>query len=214
MPKPPELLIKTLSRQLSGPSGLLGRVVARKLNQNNGPAIRAAVDALELSGSGSAADIGFGGGLGLDLLLAALPDGEVHGVEPSRDMLARARRTHASAIEDGRLRLHEATLQALPMADASLDGWTSLNTVYFIEGDLAPAARELSRVLAPSGRGVLGIADPEWMASQPFTRYNFTLRPVAEVTGVLEAAGLAVERREVGRDGVRFNLLVCTPAAG
>lgn len=211
---PPEFLLKTLSRQLGGPSGLLGGVVARMLNKGNGAAIGAAVDALELSGSEIVADVGFGGGLGLDLLLGALPHGQVHGVEPSEDMLGRARRTHATSVDDGRLTLHQATMQDLPMADGSLDGWISLNTVYFIPGDLGPAARELARVLAPSGRGVLGIADPDWMATQSFTRHNFNLRPVPDVVGALESAGMTVERREVDRDGPRFHLLVCRPAAG
>ncbi|NYJ01637.1 SAM-dependent methyltransferase [Nocardioides thalensis] len=209
---PPDFLMKALSRQLGGPSGLFGKlVVARKLNQNNGAAIAAAVEALELAGTEVTADVGFGGGLGLDLLLTALPEGQVHGVEPSRDMLALARRTHEAAVRDGRLTLHEASMQELPMADGALDGWISLNTVYFVKGDLAPAARELARVLAPSGRGVLGIADPDWMAEQPFTRYNFNLRPVPEVVATFEEAGLAVERREVDREGPRFHLLVCRP---
>lgn len=211
---PPEFLLKTLSRQLSGPSGLLGGVVARKLNKGNEAAITAAVDALELAGTEVVADVGFGGGLGLDLLLGAVPHGRVHGVEPSGSMIGRARRSHAASVDDGRLSLHEAVMQDLPMADGSLDGWISLNTVYFIPGDLGPAARELARVLAPTGRGVLGIADPDWMATQSFTRYRFNLRPVPEVVGALESGGLAVERREVDRDGPRFHLLVCRPAAG
>ncbi|WP_220454206.1 methyltransferase domain-containing protein [Nocardioides immobilis] len=206
----PDVLLRTLGRQLGGPSGPLGTVVARMLNKGNAATIRAAVEALELTGGETAADIGFGGGLGLDLLLAGTGEsGRVHGVEPSGDMVTRARRTHAAALADGRLELHEAPMEALPFPDGTLDGWISLNTIYFV-ADLAPAARELARVLAPSGRGVLGVADPDWMASQAFTKHNFTLRPVAEVVATLEASDLTVEDRTLtGR--MPYHLLVCRP---
>lgn len=205
----PDAVLRLLSRQLGGPTGPVGALVARMLNKGNRRAIESAVAALDLKGHEVVADIGFGGGIGLELLLAAAPDGHVHGMEPSGDMLARARRGFSEAVDSGHLVLHEAPMSSLPVADAALDGWISLNTIYFI-ADLKSAFAELARVLAPDGRGVLGVADPEWMASQPFVKDNFTLRPVADVIGELHEAGLAVERRELHRDGSRYNLLVCT----
>jgi arsenite methyltransferase len=205
----PDFLLRTLSRQLGGPSGPLGAVVARMLNKGNAAAITAAVEALGLTGGETVADIGFGGGVGLDLLLAAVADGgRVHGIEPSGDMLARARRTHAAAVADGRLALHDAPMEALPLADGVLDGWISVNTVYFVP-DLSLAASELARVLTPSGRGVLGIADPDWMAKQAFTKHSFTVRPSADVFATLEDGGLRVEHRTFGR--MPYHLLVCRP---
>lgn len=213
---PPDLLLRTLARQLGGPSGPLGSLVARMLNKGNSPVITAAVAALDLRGSERVADIGFGGGLGLDLLLDAVPDGHVDGIEPAADMLARARRQHASSLSQGRLELHDAAMDALPLPVGVLDGWISLNTIYFI-ADLAPSFAELRRVLRQDGRGVLGVADPEWLAAQPFAKHGFTVRPVAEVTAALGAAGLAVEQRTVtgsrqSAGGAPYNLLVCRPA--
>ncbi|GAA3810086.1 methyltransferase domain-containing protein [Nocardioides panacisoli] len=208
----PDFLLRTLSRQLSGPSGVLGGFVARMLNKGNAGVIAAAVEALELSGGERVADIGFGGGLGLDLLLDAVgQDGRVYGVEPSPDMLARARRMHDDDLESGRLELDETTMDRLPFPDEALDGWISLNTVYFIE-ELAPALAELHRVLAPSGRAVLGIADPDWMATQPFTRHEFTIRPVDDVAAALRDVGLDVEQRRVGGGARAYRLLVCSRA--
>lgn len=207
----PNVVLRTLGRQLGGPSGPLGSLVARMLNKGNGPDIAAAVEALDLTGSEEVADIGFGGGLGLELLLDQTRDGgRVHGVEPSPDMLTRARKAHHEEVAAGRLALHEAGMESLPIADGALDGWISLNTVYFIE-DLPPAFAELRRVLAPSGRGVLGIADPGWMAQQALTKYNFTVRPVTAIVTALTAAGLSVEQR-TRQGSAPFRLLVCRPA--
>lgn len=203
---PPDFLLRTLSRQLGRPTGRLGGLVARILNKGNGPVIREAVEMLELTGGETVADIGFGGGLGLDLLLSAVgPSGRVHGVDPSADMVARARRAH----DDVRLELHEATMESLPFARGGLDGWISLNTIYFI-AELAPAFAELARVLAPGGRGVLCVGDPDWMAKQAFTRHGFTLRPIDDVVAALEEAGLSVSRHVPQAAHMPDHLLVCT----
>ena len=206
----PDVLLRTLSRQLGGPSGPLGSLVARMLNKGNGPEIAAAVGALDLTGSEEVADIGFGGGLGLDLLLEQTRDGgRVHGVDPSQDMLKRARKAHPAQVAAGRLALHEAGMESLPIGDGALNGWISLNTVYFV-GDLPPAFAELRRVLAPSGSGVLGLADPQWMAQQAFTKYTFRVRPMTDVVAALAAAGLSIEHRTMP-GAASFRLLVCRP---
>lgn len=205
----PDVALRMLSRQLGGPAGPLGAVVARLLNKGNRTATESAVNALKLGGNETVADIGFGGGVGLELLLAAVPDGRVQGIEPSTDMLARARRTFRNELQSGQLVLYEAAMSSLPIADATLGGWISLNTIYFI-ADLEPAFAELARVLAPDGRGVLGVADPDWMAAQPFAKHSFTLRPINDVIGKLREAGFVVERLEIDRDGSTYSLLVCT----
>lgn len=163
----PEVLLRALSRQLGGPSGPLSPLVARMLNKGNESEISAAVGALDLIGSEEVADIGFGGGLGLDLLLdQTRGGGRVHGVEPSQAMLKRARKAHPAQVAAGRLALHEAGMESLPFADGAPDGWISVNTVYFVE-DLSAAFAELRRVLAPSGRGVLGEHPPTVGSGNP-----------------------------------------------
>lgn len=214
MPLPP-VLLRFVARQLGGPSGPFGKVVATALNKANGRAMEAAVQALDLHGGETVADIGYGGGLGLELLLTAVGEtGRVHGVEPSASMDARARKHYADAVTAGRLELHEATMDALPFGVGTIDGLISLNTIYFIE-DLDAAFRELARVLAPSGTAVIGIADPDWMRDNlPFTQHGFRLRPVDDVVAQLSAAGLTAERRKVTASDAPgapapFNLLVC-----
>jgi ubiquinone/menaquinone biosynthesis C-methylase UbiE len=177
------------------------------LNKGNAAPITAAVESLALSGGETVADIGFGGGFGLGVLLDATGDGgRVHGVEPAADMVARAGRARRADLASGRLELHEASMEALPFPDGALDGWISVNTIYFVD-DLAAAFREMTRVLAPGGRGVVGIADPEWMSHQAFTRHGFTLRPVADVLTALGATGLTPEHHPLGDREPVFHLL-------
>jgi ubiquinone/menaquinone biosynthesis C-methylase UbiE len=207
-------LRRAISSQLGNPTGIMGGVVARQLNKINRGSIQAAVTALHVQDAQSVADIGFGGGIGLDLLLAAVPDGgHVHGVEPSASMINRARKAHTAQIAAGRLTLHQAVMQHLPFRDGELDGWISLNTIYFID-DLASATAELRRVTALTGRGVLGVADPDWMRRQSFAQHGFTIRPIADLIATLARAGFSVQRRTIGDTDTAepYNLLICDEA--
>ncbi|WP_280246506.1 class I SAM-dependent methyltransferase [Nocardia abscessus] len=204
-------LLSTLAGQLGNPHGVLGKGVAFLLNRGNKVAIAGAVSATGVAPGATAADIGFGGGAGLSLLLDRVgADGVVHGVEISADMLARARSGRASDLGAGRLRLAEGSLTALPLADDSLDAAITVNTVYFVP-DLTAACAELARVVRPGGRVVIGIGDPDAMAKLPFTSYGFTLRPVPEVIAALEQAGCDVEHRPLANRPIPHHLLVATP---
>ena len=198
-----------LARQLGHPSGIHGQVIARSLNKGNHHAVLAAVAASEVQAGESAADLGFGGGVGLRALLDEVGTrGHVHGVEISETMLEGARRRFSRDIAGGRLVLSPGDLTALPLTDGSLDAAITTNTVYFVE-DLPRAFAEIARVVRPGGRVVVGIGDPDHMRSFPFTEHGFRLRPVDEVAGLLEAAGFgAPTDRRVGEGDRAFHLLV------
>jgi arsenite methyltransferase len=206
----PERVLVNLSRQLGRPAGPVGRVIGRLLNRGNRSAILAAVHAAEASNGDTAAEIGFGGGAGLALLLNRVgPSGVVHGVEISQTMLAQARRRFKKQLEEKSLRLHEATMQLLPLEDTSVDSVVSTNTIYFV-GDLNASMSELARVLRPGGRLALGVGDPAAMAKVPFTKHGFILRPIGEVVDSLRLAGFAaIEDRRVGDGPDAFHVLAC-----
>jgi ubiquinone/menaquinone biosynthesis C-methylase UbiE len=190
-------LLSTVAGQLGRPHGILSPFVARALNKGNERAVAAAVDAAAPPRGGVVADIGFGGAVGLRLLLDRIgDDGLVHGIEIADDMLRRAGSRFGRDVGSGRLRLSTGSLTALPLNDDSVDALITVNTVYFIT-ELDAACAELARVLRPGGRAVIGIGDPEVMAKLPFTEHGFTIRPVAEIAAALENSGLQVEQRRI-----------------
>jgi arsenite methyltransferase len=198
-----------MAKQLGRPEGLRGRLVGRGLNKGNRAAVTAAVAASGAGPGQVVADLGFGGGLGLQLLLDRVgADGHVHGVELSDTMLKEAGRRHAAECDAERLTLRPGTLGDLPLDDDSIDGLITTNTVYFVE-DLQCAFSEIARVLKPTGRAVIGVADPEWMASMPVTAHGFRLRPLDELVTMLRQAGFTeVGDEPVGGDERPFHLLV------
>jgi arsenite methyltransferase len=204
--QPPRLLMQALARQLGRPSGPVGRFyLARALNKSNRGMVTPTVDALELRDGDVGGDVGFGGGVALELLLARVgPAGRVVGVDLSPDMVRRA----AAKYRDSRLRVYEGSITAMPLGDATVDGMSSTNTIYFVD-DLEKAFAEVARVLTPGGRFALGIADPDFMRKLPFTAYGFRIRPIEDVVGRLTGAGLTIkEQRRVGNSDRAFHLIV------
>ncbi|MFF2556960.1 methyltransferase domain-containing protein [Nocardia sp. NPDC058058] len=203
--------MSTIAGQLGNPHGLLGKGTALMLNRVNRFLIEEAVRAAEPIAGETVADIGFGGGVGLSLLLDRVgPTGNVQGVEISPDMLNRAKTGFAAQIGAGRLQVLEGSLTELPFAKDSLDAAITVNTIYFVP-ELDRVCAEFARVLRPQGRAVIGIGDPDGMAKMPFTEFGFRLRPVAEVIAALEAAGLVVEDRAVDHKPVPGHVLIARP---
>jgi SAM-dependent methyltransferase len=203
---------RRLAAQLGNPHGRFGRFVARELNRRNRPLMTAAVAALELRPGQAAADIGFGGGAALRLLLDGVaPDGQVRAVDRSRTAVTGAKRSYAADIATGRLSVDEASLTALPLPDSSLDAVMTLNTVYFVDdAQLGRGFGEFARVLRPGGRLVIGIGDPAAMARQPLMTHGFRVRSLHDLETAATAAGLSPvgRQRSQTNDDVPHHVLV------
>ena len=203
-------LLAGLAGQLRRPHGPAGWTMGSRLNRANRANVTAAVEALAPAPGEVGADIGFGGGLGLALLLDRVgPAGRIHGWDISRVMLDRARRQHRRALADGRLELHQASMTDLPIAGVAIDAAMSINTIYFV-GDEAFGG--LAQTLSGHGRLVIGLGDPAAMAREPVTAHGFRIRPLAEVVAILDAAGLTiVDHHRMGPSPDAFHLLVTRP---
>jgi arsenite methyltransferase len=102
-------------------------------------------------------------------------------------------------------------MTSLPLEDRSVDAIVTTNTVYFVD-DLDAAFAEVARVLAPGGRFVLGVGDPELMGrARMLTENGFRIRPLPELEAALTGAGLLVLRHEeFAHSGLGFHLLITT----
>lgn len=98
-----------------------------------------------------------GSGAGMDAFLAAQrvgPEGHVHGVDMTKEMLAKARHNAAEFKRRtglGNVTFHQGQIEAIPLPDASVDVVLS-NCVLNLSPDQPKVWQEIARVLKPGGR--------------------------------------------------------------
>jgi arsenite methyltransferase len=164
---------------------------------------RLALAQLDVRPDDDVLEVGFGGG-GLLALLLDATGGRVTAVDVSEAMVRRARRRFRG-IE--RLQLRVASVEAIPLADASVDKACSVNSLYFWP-DPAAAMRELARVVRPGGRLAIALEPPEELRKWPGHRYGFRLFEETEVRKLMEEAGFTGIECAEGR-GRRPDLFLC-----
>ncbi len=175
--------------QLAHPRGVLAPATGFILNIVNRPINRWTVGSLQLKGSEEIVDVGFGGGVGLDLVRRRLTSGHVVGVDISEEMVDRGAMRFREDPGAGNVRVLRADVSALPFADASFDRAYTVNTIFFWT-DVRAGLAELHRVLRPGGR--ILIAAPA--AAFPLARFVGLAPPdgvsgPGEVRRLVEAAG-------------------------
>jgi SAM-dependent methyltransferase len=180
-----------IAAQLRQPTGPFGRLVmTRMLNRGNAELITAAVAALELQRSDAFMDVGFGGGLGLQLA-AARTEGPLWGVDFSADVVLAATTSFRKPIAKGRLNVICADVADLPLRDGLVQAICSTNTIYFWPDPLAGLC-SLRRVLSPGGRLALGFSGASKMREYgKVTTHGFTFYEPERVEALLSDAGFS-----------------------
>lgn len=170
--------MSVIAEQFGGPSGALGRVVARLLARGNGAFNRWLVG--ELAGAVPAPDlvieVGSGPGVALQELSRVYPAARIIGVDPSEVVQRSARRRNAAAIRDGRLTLIHGDIGAAA-AYRPADLVLAVHVLYFWS-DAVAELRRIRGVLAPGGSVALGYqlrADMPRPSQRHFPKAGYTL---------------------------------------
>lgn len=131
--------------------GLTGPLVAGMMARANREAEVEAVERLDPAAAAHILAIGFGPGVGIEVLFQHMARGRVTGVDPSAAMIKAAGRRNAAALAQGRLTLARTTAAAIPVADAAFDGAIAVNSLQLCD-PFAATAMELARTLKPGAR--------------------------------------------------------------
>lgn len=127
---------------------------------------------------------------------------DVVGIDLSAESVAAATLEAAKAGLAECVRFVQGDAEALPLADASVDG-ALCECALCIFPDKAAAARELARVLRPGARVAIsdvtalpGELPPQLTSLQAWVACIADARPLEELGSLLEQGGLVVERSE------------------
>ena len=144
------ILLPTFGRP-EGLPGRLGGIIMARVNRKFAQEI---VALLKVRASEKILEVGFGPGVGIELLAAAAPLGQVAGIDPSREMVVQARARNAAAISAGRVNLRQGTVENMPFEDDSFDTVLAINSMQVWPNRMA-GLREIWRVLTVGGRVAL-----------------------------------------------------------
>lgn len=180
-----------LARQGRQPSGILGHIVGRIMGRETEAANRIALERLGLAPDDQLLEVGFGHGRTLAAAAQVVTRGRLAGVDPSEVMMGIARGRNTALLRAGRLDLRLGSSQRLPFGDGQFNKVLTVHTIYFWpspERDLA----ELSRVMKPGGRIVIGFRPSEDAGfARDFPAAVYHIRSIAEVERLVSAAGFA-----------------------
>jgi ubiquinone/menaquinone biosynthesis C-methylase UbiE len=129
--------------------GLGGRLVAPIMAKMNADAEAEAVDILDPLPDSRNLVIGFGPGVGIELLGARTRSGSVVGIDPSLAMLKAASMRNKTFISSGNVELMTATADKIPSPDSYFDGAIAVHTLQLCE-PIGATVAELARVMKPA----------------------------------------------------------------
>lgn len=172
---------------------ILGNLAARIMASRNREAEQEAIDVLAPGPRDAVLVIGFGPGVGIELLADAVPHGWIAGVDPARPMVRAATTRNRDGVARGQVHLEPATAADLPWGAATFDGALAVNSIQMWE-PLDCSLAEVARVLRPGSRLVTLTHDWALRRAHPSVDAWWT-----SIAPMLEAAGFSAAERWTGR---------------
>ncbi len=127
-------------------------------NYGDHPTNHRTVDFADLRPDDVVLDVGCGSGTAVREAAGRVPSGRVIGVDPTPAMIRIAKEQSVGDESEDRIEFHEATAEQLPLPEGTATVVLAVNSVHHWE-DVDAGLAEVSRVLVPGGRFVIGDED-------------------------------------------------------
>ena len=196
-------LLNAIGKQMQFPSGFLGKLLFAWMTPKTIAHARWTADLLDIQPEDRIIEVGFGNGANIKLLLERAVRGSVTGAEISRTAIEMASKKNASAIAEGRVKLHLAEGNKLPAEKNKFDKACSVATAYVIEKP-GEVFKEMLRVLKPGGRAAVTFPVREnFMRFKPVATEGFYLHELTDLEAAFRNAGF-INCRTERNDEVKF----------
>lgn len=153
-----------LDQQHRYPTGVVGRLIGKRMAQQHAPETQWSIDQLQLQPTDCVLELGCGAGRSLALAVQQTQQGRVIGIDLSATMIHAATRQNDAAVRAGRVALLRGDLSTLPVTNQHFDKIFSIHTFYFWPDPLGIFA-DLMRVLKDHGRLVTTFATGQLLST-------------------------------------------------
>lgn len=143
-------LLKKFFSQTRKPEGFLGKMMVGGMNGGHAKLADWGMSHLEVSAPANIAELGCGGGRNAAELMKSYPGAKLTALDYSELSVRKTREYNKKSIEEGRCKVVQGNVAALPFKDETFDLATAFETVYFWPG-IENCFREVCRSLRPGG---------------------------------------------------------------
>jgi len=146
----PKFMRGFFAKQGGNPSGLFGRIMERRMTNRTISDATWTTSLLNIQPNSNILEIGFGGGIAIQLASEKAPQGFLAGIDRSDVMVQAARKRNFDAIKSGLMELKLGDVASIPYPDESFSIIYSLHSIYFWENPIE-CLKGFRRKLSPDG---------------------------------------------------------------
>ena len=132
------------------PQGFGGKLMAKMMNSGHAKVSQWGFSNISAKPDAKVLDVGCGGGANIATWLDKCRNGHVTGLDYSEVSVAESQELNAAAIKQGKCRVLQGDVSAIPFSDEVFDYVSAFETVYFWPG-LKKCFSEVNRVLKSGG---------------------------------------------------------------
>lgn len=180
-------MFKTLGEQLRKPSGTLGRFVAKMMDTRNREFYVKIINDLELKSGDKIYEIGYGPGLGINLIAGNKVDCTISGIDFSELMYRGATKRNQKYVDEGRVTLSYGDFLTSAPEQQTYDKVFCVNVIYFWS-DLNRVFKMIYSMMNEDGLFCIFMTPDKVIANLKFTE-EFFKYPIGQVESELMKAG-------------------------
>jgi len=177
-----------IASQFKRPRGLFGYVVSNMMKKGNQKNYIRLIKDLDVQPGEKLLEIGYGPGIGIQMITSSCVSCTVHGIDFSGLMYKKAGKLNKLLIEQGRVQLQYGDFLKIPIDKNQYDRIFCLNVIYFWDELDKPLEKTLS-LLKEGGAFYIYMVNPEFLVDRKAPDTIFNKYSIDQVVGALRSAG-------------------------
>jgi ubiquinone/menaquinone biosynthesis C-methylase UbiE len=182
------MLRNFIGQQFKRPSGWFGNYSSKIMIKGNRNKYETMIKEMDIQSDDKLLEIGYGPGLGIEMISKLNESCTIHGVDFSKLMYDKARKFNKSNIEKGKVQLQYGDFLKIPIAENQYDKIFCLNVIYFWDELNLPFEKTLS-LLKISSIFYIFMVDANTLNEKRAPDRVFNKYSIEQVVEALKSAG-------------------------